>query len=177
MQNSCAKRRQSMVRPQELRNLYNRCCDTKNYTPSKGQLEEWRQQLGHLETGDLDHAISEWFSNKPHFPAPSDLRMLAVKHQRSRLVRAQGPEELSCWECAECGTRITSFQPGWSPRVCSGYIPRGPERGHECVSRTFRLLFRDGIDDAAAGPKRRNLQILPRPSVRDKGAAAGDDAA
>jgi len=165
------------VKPLELRDRYNRCCDAKAYAPNKGQLDEWRVQLGHLEPADLDRAIDEWFENNAQFPAPSNLRVLAVKYQRTRQVKAHGPEELSCHECTTCGTRITSFRVGFSPQKCSGYIPRGPDRGNPCMGSKFRLLYREAVDPGRESVRPVRAQVLaefPAKRMRDKAAAVGD---
>jgi len=100
-----------------------------------------------------------------------------VKYQRTRQVKAHGPEELSCYECSQCRTRITSFRVGFSPRLCRGYIPIGPARGTACESTEFRLLYREAADPGRESvlPVRRHVvAAFPTTRMRDK-AAAGDD--
>ena len=97
------------MRPQELRDLYTRCCDAKNYLPNKGQLNEWNQQLGHMDLADLTCAIDEWFDNNAKFPMPSDLRPLALRYQALRTKRIDPTRRLVRWQCESCEATICGF--------------------------------------------------------------------
>lgn len=120
------------MKPQKLRDLYSRCCDAKGYPPNAGQLDEWREQLGHLEEADLSYAITEWFKRNAMFPMPNQLRELAAQRLRSRQA-SENDHELTEWNCGGCGALWSSLQRGYTPGSCRA-----------CGSLEVRNLVRGG---------------------------------
>ena len=138
----------------DLKAVYESACDTKGFEGNAGQFKMWKQVLGWCERVDLQKALETYFAGNAGFPMPADLKPLAERARSERAARASGPEIYTVWECAECKTRMGSWDAGWNPSRCRGLVavPLGhPDYGKACLSRSFRVVGRDVYEKQEAG--------------------------
>lgn len=142
------------MKPSEMKTIYEEACRTavNRPIPDAAQAKMWLEILGVFDAADVRGGLVLWWRSREcneqgelkskWLPAPAELEPLCERARRAKASDLRGSEEFSAWRCSECGTGITSFQPGFSPRECRGRFGSGPDCGKACTSQTFRLLYR-----------------------------------
>jgi hypothetical protein len=93
-----------------------------------------------FDAKDLRGGLALWWRDNVFLPMPAELKPLAEQARRGFANKDRGAEEHVEWECSNCGTRYSSFTPGFAPKACRGTIGSGPDQGKACGGLEYRRV-------------------------------------
>lgn len=130
------------MKPAETKAIYEAASRAKRLPVVQEESEDWHKHLRAFEAADVRAGLDLWNASTERdskgelkskwLPAPAELKVLAERAQRARLVKESTPKVYARWECPSCRF------------ISAAFVPENDTRGSRCrkCGKPMNEIFR-----------------------------------